>query len=156
MNLIYAIILFGFLIFIHEIGHFLAAKLSGVRVLKFSIGFGPKVIGKRIGETEYLISPIPFGGYVKMYGEEVGDEIIDEKRSFKHQPVYKKIFIVLAGPLFNIFSAVFLFWIIFVIGVPVLKPIIGEVMEGSPAYKAGLKSGDTIVEIEGQKNYKLV
>jgi len=151
MNLIYAIILFGFLIFIHEIGHFLAAKLSGVRVLKFSIGFGPKVIGKRIGETEYLISAIPLGGYVKMYGEEVGDEIIDEKRSFKHQPVYKKIFIVLAGPLFNIFSAVFLFWIIFVIGVPVLKPIIGEVMKGSPAYKAGLKSGDTIVEIQGQK-----
>lgn len=151
MNIIYAVILFGFLIFIHELGHFLAAKLSGVRVLKFSIGFGPKVIGKRIGETEYLISSIPLGGYVKMYGEESGDEIIDEKKSFKHQPVYKKIFIVFAGPLFNIISAIFLFWIIFVIGVPVLKPVIGEVMEDSPAYKAGLKSGDTIVEIEGKK-----
>lgn len=151
MSFIYAVILFGFLIFIHELGHFLAAKISGVSVLKFSIGFGPKIIGKRIGETEYLLSAVPLGGYVKMYGEEVGDEVIDEKRSFKHQPVYKKIFIVFAGPLFNIIGAVFLFWIVFVHGVPVLKPVIGEVMEGSSASLAGLKNGDKIVEIEGQK-----
>lgn len=151
MNLIYAIILFGFLIFIHELGHFLAAKLSGVRVLKFSIGFGPRILGKKIGDTEYLLSAVPLGGYVKMYGEEVGDEIIEEKRSFKHQPVYKKIFIVLAGPLFNIIGAVFLFWIVFVYGIPVLKPVIGEVMEKSPAYMAGLQKGDRIVEINEQK-----
>ncbi len=151
MNLIYAIILFGFLIFIHEIGHFLAAKICGVRVLKFSIGFGPKLIGKRIGETEYLLSAVPLGGYVKMYGEELTDEVINERYSFKHQPVYKKIFIVFSGPLFNIIGAVFLFWIVFVHGVPVLKPVIGEVMEKSPAYMAGLKKGDKILEIEGQK-----
>lgn len=151
MSLIYAIILFGFLIFIHELGHFLAAKLSGVRVLKFSIGFGPKILGKKIGETEYLLSAIPLGGYVKMYGEDAGDEAIDEKRSFKHQPVHKKMFIVLAGPLFNIIGAIFLFWIIFVYGVPVLKPVIGEVMENSPAYMAGLKKGDKVIEIDGQQ-----
>ncbi|GLI54411.1 MULTISPECIES: RIP metalloprotease RseP [Thermodesulfovibrio] len=151
MSLIYAVILFGFLIFIHELGHFLAAKLSGVRVLKFSIGFGPKILGKKIGETEYLLSAVPLGGYVKMYGEEVGDEIIDEKRSFKHQPVYKKIFIVLAGPLFNIFGAVLLFWVIFVHGVPVLKPIIGEIIENSPAKIAGLEKGDRIIELDSQK-----
>lgn len=151
MSLIYAIILFGFLIFIHELGHFLAAKLSGVRVLKFSIGFGPKILGKKIGETEYLLSAVPLGGYVKMYGEEVKDEIIDEKRSFKHKPVYKKIFIVLAGPLFNIFSAVLLFWVIFVHGVPVLKPIIGEVLEKSPAQIAGLEKGDKIIGVDGKK-----
>ncbi len=151
MNLIYAIILFGFLIFIHELGHFLAAKLSGVKVLKFSIGFGPKIIGRKIGETEYLLSAVPLGGYVKMYGEDIGEEAIDEKRSFKHQPVYKKIFIVLAGPLFNIVGAIILFWIIFVYGVPVLKPVIGEVMENSPAYIAGLQKGDKIIEIQGQK-----
>ncbi|MGB9710408.1 MAG: RIP metalloprotease RseP [Thermodesulfovibrio sp.] len=151
MNFIYAIILFGFLIFIHEFGHFLAAKISGVRVLKFSIGFGPKVIGKKIGETEYLLSAVPLGGYVKMYGEEPTDEVIDEMRSFKHQPVYKKIFIVFAGPFFNILGAVILFWIVFVHGVPVIKPVIGEVMKNSPAYMAGLKTGDKIVEIEGQK-----
>lgn len=150
MSLIYAIILFGFLIFIHEFGHFLAAKLSGVRVLKFSIGFGPKIISKRIGETEYLLSAVPLGGYVKMYGEEAG-EVIDEKRSFKHQPVYKKIFIVFAGPLFNIIGAIALFWIIFVHGVPVLKPVIGEVIPDSVASKAGLQKGDKIIEIEGQK-----
>lgn len=151
MSLIYAIILFGFLIFIHELGHFLAAKLSGVRVLKFSIGFGPKILGKRIGDTEYLLSAVPLGGYVKMYGEDVGEEAIDVKSSFKHQPVYKKMFIVLAGPLFNIIGAIFLFWVIFVYGVPVLKPVIGEIMENSPAQMAGLQKGDKIIEINGNK-----
>jgi len=151
MSLIYAIILFGFLIFIHELGHFLAAKLSGVKVLKFSIGFGPKILGKKIGETEYLLSAIPLGGYVKMYGEEVGDEVIEEKRSFKHQPVYKKIFIVFAGPLFNILGAIFLFWIVFIHGIPVPKPVIGQVMENYPAYKSGVQKGDKVLEINGKK-----
>ncbi len=151
MSFIYAIILFGFLIFIHELGHFLAAKLSGVKVLKFSIGFGPRIIGKKIGDTEYLLSAVPLGGYVKMYGEDVGEEAIDKKRSFKHQPVHKKMFIVLAGPLFNIFAAIFLFWVIFVYGVPVLKPFIGEVIENSPAYTAGLKKGDKVIAINGQE-----
>lgn len=151
MSLIYAILLFGFLIFIHELGHFLAAKLSGVRVLKFSIGFGPKIIGKKIGDTEYLLSAIPLGGYVKMYGEETANEIVDPEKSFKHQPVYKRMFIVLAGPLFNILSAVLIFWFIFVYGIPVLKPIVGEVMENSPAKIAGLEKGDKIVEVNNQK-----
>jgi len=151
MTFLYAVLLFGFLIFIHELGHFLAAKLSGVKVLKFSIGFGPKIIGKQIGETEYLLSAIPLGGYVKMYGEDVQDEIVEQARSFKHQPVYKKIFIVFAGPLFNILGAVLLFWIIFVGGIPVLKPVIGDVLQNSPAYTAGLKTGDRIIEIDGKK-----
>lgn len=151
MSLIYAIVLFGFLIFIHELGHFIAAKLSGVRVLKFSIGFGPKIIGRKIGETEYLISAVPLGGYVKMYGEDVEEEVVDPKRSFKHQPVSRKIFIVLAGPAFNIIGAVLLFWFIYVYGIPVLKPTIGEIMEDSPAKYAGLMKGDRIVEIDGEK-----
>lgn len=151
MSLIYAIVLFGFLIFIHELGHFIAAKLSGVRVLKFSIGFGPKIIGRKIGETEYLISAVPLGGYVKMYGEDVEEEVVDPKRSFKHQPVSRKIFIVLAGPAFNIIGAVLLFWFIYVYGIPVLKPTIGEIMDASPAKYAGLMKGDRIVEIDGEK-----
>lgn len=151
MSFIYAIILLGFLIFIHELGHFLAAKLIGVRVLKFSIGFGPKILGKKIGETEYLLSAVPLGGYVKMYGEDVQGEIIEKKRSFKHQPVYKKIFIVFTGPLFNIVSAVLLFWIIFIHGIPVLKPTVGEVLQNSPALYAGLKQGDKVLEIDGKK-----
>jgi regulator of sigma E protease len=151
MSLFYAIILLGFLIFIHELGHFLAAKISGVRVLKFSIGFGPKILGKRIGDTEYLISAIPLGGYVKMYGEDVAEEAVDVKKSFKHQSVSKKIFIVLAGPVFNIIAAVALFWVVFIYGVPVLKPVIGEVLENSPAHQAGLQKGDKFIEIEGQK-----
>lgn len=151
MSIFYAVLLFGFLIFIHELGHFLAAKISSVRVLKFSIGFGPKIIGKKIGETEYLLSTVPLGGYVKMYGEEIQDEVVEKEKSFKHQSVYKKIFIVFAGPLFNIVGAVVIFWFIYVHGIPVLKPIIGEILPDSAAYHAGIKTGDEIVEIEGQK-----
>lgn len=151
MSIIYAILLFGFLIFIHELGHFLVAKAIGVRVLKFSIGFGPKLMGKKLGDTEYLLSAIPLGGYVKMYGEDINDEIVEKEKSFKHQPAYKKIAIVLAGPVFNIIGAVFLFWIVYIHGIPVLKPVIGEVLPSSVAEKAGLKAGDTILEIEGKK-----
>lgn len=151
MTLFYTILFFGFLIFIHEIGHFLAAKLSGVRVVKFSIGFGPKIVGRKIGETEYILSAVPLGGYVKMYGEDVQSEVIEKERSFKHQPVYKKMLIVIAGPFFNILSAVMLFWFVFVYGIPVLLPVIGEVIESSPAYTAGLRAGDRIVEIDSRK-----
>ncbi|HYA31462.1 MAG TPA: site-2 protease family protein, partial [Thermodesulfovibrionales bacterium] len=81
MTIFYAIILLGILIFVHELGHFLFAKMVNVKVLRFSLGFGPRVLGKKYGETEYQISAIPLGGYVKMLGEEPGDEISDEDRA---------------------------------------------------------------------------
>lgn len=149
MTIFYAIILLGILIFVHELGHFLFAKMVNVKVLRFSLGFGPKMMGKKYGETEYQISVIPLGGYVKMLGEEPGDEISDEDRAraYNLQPVGKRILIVLAGPVFNILFAAILFIVLFLTGIPVARPYIGKITEQSPAAKAGLMTGDKIVAI---------
>ena len=111
MTFIWAVILFGLLIFFHELGHFILAKLVGVKVLKFSLGFGPKIFGKKVGDTEYLLSAIPLGGYVKPLGEEPGEEISEEDkpRAFNNQPVWKRASIVLAGPFFNLVLAYIIF-----------------------------------------------
>jgi regulator of sigma E protease len=151
MTFLSAIILLGVLIFVHELGHFLFAKLVNVKVLKFSLGFGPRILGKKYGETEYLLSAVPLGGYVKMLGEEQGDEITDEERAraFNFQSVWKRILIVLSGPVFNILFAACVFSLIAVAGVPVPNPDIGKVAEGSPASKAGLMTGDRVMAING-------
>ncbi|MBI4681914.1 MAG: RIP metalloprotease RseP [Nitrospirae bacterium] len=158
MTIIWAVILFGLLIFFHELGHFIVAKLVGVKVLKFSLGFGPKIIGKKIGETEYLISAIPLGGYVKPLGEEPGEEIKEEEkqRAFNNQPVWKRAAIVIAGPAFNLVLAFLIFTVFLGLKLPVAIPnldsittTIENVKEGSPAMKAGLRSNDTIVSING-------
>jgi regulator of sigma E protease len=152
------IVVLGVLIFVHELGHFLFAKLFGVKVLKFSLGFGPKVLGKVIGETEYLLSAFPLGGYVKMYGEnpEEGPGDSDESdRSFACKPVWNRFFIILAGPLFNLLFAVFIFFLIFlVMGVPenmdkdLQSTTVGSVSQDSPASRAGFAPGDVIVGID--------
>jgi len=146
------IIVLGVLIFFHELGHFLVARLLGVGVEKFSLGFGPKLVGKTIGITEYRISAIPLGGYVKMVGESPDSELdpSDIPVSFTHKHVFKRILIVAAGPLFNILLALVIFFGIFQIsGLLILKPGIGEVKEGTPAYMAGLKKDDLVVSIDG-------
>jgi regulator of sigma E protease len=145
------IVLLGLLIFVHELGHFLFAKRLGVGVLKFSLGFGPKLIGKKIGETEYLISALPLGGYVKMLGEDPGEVVSEEdlKRSFQNQPLLRRTAIVLAGPLFNLFLAAFIFSVIFMTGVPVPTTKIGDIVKESPAATADLRKGDRIVAIDG-------
>lgn len=149
------VVVLGILIFFHELGHFLVAKHFGVKVLKFSLGFGPKLIGKKIGETEYLISLFPLGGYVKMLGEngEEGDEPLtpqEEMKSFSNKHPLKRIAIVAAGPLFNLFLALVIFCGFFLIaGTQIMIPEIGQVRQGSPADKAGLLKGDVIVAIEG-------
>ncbi len=150
MTLLYALVLLGILIFVHEFGHFLFAKLSGVKVLTFSLGFGPKIFGKKVDDTEYMIAAVPLGGYVKMLGEDPGEEVKESERelSFSSQPVYKRLSIVLAGPLFNLFFAALVFCVIFMTGIPRLKAVIGEVMDDSPAMSAGLRAGDRIVAIE--------
>ncbi len=157
MNTLFSfIVVLGLLIFVHELGHFLFAKLFGVRVLKFSLGFGPKIVGKIIGETEYVISAFPLGGFVKMFGENPDEQEVDseeKKVSFVHKPVWQRFMIVLAGPLFNLLFSVGLFFMIFVFaGVPtsVDTTRIGKVSEGSPAEKAGLKVDDVLLEINGQ------
>ncbi|HEX7535136.1 MAG TPA: RIP metalloprotease RseP [Syntrophales bacterium] len=153
VSIISVIILLGILIFAHEFGHFLVAKYSGVGVLKFSLGFGPKLVGKNIGETEYRISLVPLGGYVKLMGEseneELGEE--DEKRSFFKQPVWKRAAIVAAGPIFNFLLAVLIFTIVYMVGVPTLTTYINGVQEGSPAFDAGIREGDIIAAIDGKE-----
>jgi regulator of sigma E protease len=148
-NILSVSVLLGVLIFVHELGHFLVAKYTGVSVLKFSLGFGPKLIGRKKGETEYLLSAVPLGGYVKLYGESDEEEIPEEerKRSFLYQPIMKRIAIVVAGPLFNFLFAVFTFALIFMIGLPTLTTEIGSIQPASPAAQAGLKEGDKIVAI---------
>ena len=149
----YFIIVLGILVFVHELGHFLAAKAMGVRVLKFSLGFGPRLIGKKVGHTDYMISMLPLGGYVKMLGENPHDEIPEKERSesFLTQNNFKKSVIVVAGPLFNFIFAVVAYWAVFMIGVsvPVDLPVVGGLSEGFPAAEAGLNAGDRIVSING-------
>lgn len=150
MTFLSAIILLGLIIFVHELGHFLSAKLMKVRVLKFSLGFGPKLISKKYGDTEYLISSIPLGGYVKMLGESSEEKLQEEEKAFafNYQPVWKRFIIVFLGPLFNLLFAVVIFLFVFLYGLPVLLPQVGDVLPQSPAEKAGLLKGDTIVSID--------
>jgi len=149
LSIVSAIVLFGLIIFVHEFGHFLSAKLVGVKVLKFSIGFGPKLVGRKYGDTEYLISSIPFGGYVKMLGEGSEDELREEEKTFafSYQPVWKRFIIVFLGPLFNFLFALLIFVFVFLSGLPVLLPEIGNVLPNSAAERAGLLKGDEIISV---------
>jgi regulator of sigma E protease len=146
-----AIVVLGVLIFVHELGHFLFAKLFGVGVEKFSLGFGPKVAGFRRGETEYLLSAFPLGGYVKMVGEADDGELSaeDRARSFQGKPPLKRIGIVAAGPVFNLLFAWFLLVVVYLIGVPAVTSKIGEVVKDKPAAKAGVLAGDLVIAING-------
>jgi regulator of sigma E protease len=147
-----AVIGLGLLIVFHEFGHFLLAKLSGVGVLTFSIGFGPKLWVIKKGETEYALSAFPLGGYVKMVGEDPDEEVqqAEIEKSFAHKSLLKRIAIVVAGPGFNLLLAVFLFMVVFTFyGVPVMSTQVSGVEKGSPAERAGIAKGDRIVAIDG-------
>ncbi len=147
------VIVLGVLIFFHELGHFLCAKAFGVGVEKFSLGFGPKLVSKTVGRTEYRLSAIPLGGYVKMVGEQPDEPIDPEDRpfSFTHKPVGKRMLIVAAGPVFNFVLAVLIFFLVFSIsGLQIMEPVVGEVRTDSPAHAGGLEQGDRIVRIGGQ------
>jgi regulator of sigma E protease len=152
MTLIYFIILLGVLIFVHELGHFTAAKSMGVRVVTFSLGFGPRILGKKIGDTDYRLSAFPLGGYVRMAGDDPSQEPTAEERpySFLTQKNWKKIVIVGAGPVFNLVFAVIVLWLVFMAGVPVIDPVLGELKKGYPAEAAGLQPGDRIVSVNGK------
>jgi regulator of sigma E protease len=156
-NVIYsvgaALVGLGVLIVFHEFGHFLLAKLSGVGVLTFSVGFGPKLWVKKKGETEYALSAFPLGGYVKMIGEDAEEEVqrSDIERSFAHKHLLTRIAIVAAGPGFNLLLAVILLMVVFLFyGVPVLSTQVGAVESGSAADRAGIRKGDVIVSLNGQ------
>lgn len=147
------LIVLGVLVFVHEFGHYIVARLCGVQVQTFSLGFGPKIFSRRLGPTEYCLSVIPLGGYVRLLGDDPKEEISPEERdrSFLTQSVTKKIAIVVAGPLFNLLLALVIFVGVFMTGVPSLTSDVGEVQPGSAAAAAGMKPGDRIVEIEGKQ-----
>ncbi|MDE3019019.1 MAG: site-2 protease family protein, partial [Nitrospirota bacterium] len=150
------LLVLGVLVSFHELGHFLAARWIGVKVLKYSIGFGPKLFGRQVGETEYLLSAVPLGGYVKLFGEEETDAVTPEeqKRSFVHQPLLSKMAIVAAGPGFNFLLAYLIFSGWLATGAPLfvptfhdLTPDVDALKPGSPAELAGMKVGDRIIRI---------
>lgn len=151
-TIISTIIVLGILVFVHELGHFLLAKRLGVGVLTFSLGFGPKILGRKIGETNYQIAMVPLGGFVKLIGENPEERVKEEdlSRSFSHQPVWKRALIIAAGPFFNFFLAVVLFSTTNLFGIPYSPPKVGEVNPGLPAESAGLLKGDLILSINGQ------
>ncbi|MFQ5960283.1 MAG: RIP metalloprotease RseP [Candidatus Methylomirabilales bacterium] len=164
-TIVYFIVVLGLLIFVHELGHFLVAKRAGVGVLKFSLGFGRRLFGFTKGETEYLVSAIPLGGYVKMVGEDPREVVIDDtgqafdgagqpldlKKSFAHKSVGSRIAIVLAGPAANFLLAVLLFWGVFtLIGRPVFPPVAGKPEADSAAAVAGIQPGDRIAAMMGR------
>ncbi len=149
--MIFAFIAIGILISVHEFGHFLFAKLVGIKVLKFSIGFGPEIFSFTMGETRYAVSAFPFGGFVKLYGESPSEDVEEKDRSFSHRPPKDRAWVVFGGPFFNVFFAFLVFIVISIPGVPRLLPVIGGVEKGSPAWSSGIKPGDEVVEIDGVK-----
>jgi regulator of sigma E protease len=153
MTILAAVVVLGILIFVHELGHFLVAKRARVGVLKFSLGFGPKIVGVKKGETEYLLSALPLGGYVKMIGEDPTDdspEAADPERSFSKKSVGIRSLIILAGPTANLLLPILIFWGVFTfVGQSYFLPVMGSPEKDSVAATMGLAVGDRIKAIDG-------
>jgi len=142
---------------IHELGHFWAARFFDVRVEAFSFGFGPRLFGFRRGDTDYRFSIILLGGYVKMAGEQVTDENIDDPRAFLAKPRWQRLIIAFAGPLMNVLLAVGLLTGLYMVKFQKvadedMQAVIGHVMADSPAAKAGIQDNDRIVRVDSKKN----
>jgi len=156
LGIIYSILAFivaiGILVTVHEFGHFWVARKLGVKVLRFSVGFGKPLWLRKWGvdQTEYVIAAIPFGGYVKMLDEREGEvEEHELARAFNQKSVWRRIAIVIAGPAFNFLFAILAYYLIFLVGVSGVKPVIGEISNPSPAYTAGVQQGDLILAVNG-------
>ena len=152
VNIIYGIIALSLLILVHELGHFIVARLANVKVLAFSLGFGKKLLTFKKGETEYALSLVPLGGYVKLLGESLEDDIAEEDipRSYVHKPPWVKMLIAVTGPLFNIVFAFVLFYVVLISGYSATSTKVGGVEAGSPAYEAGIRPGDVIESVDGK------
>lgn len=156
MNVLHTVLWFliaiGILVVVHEFGHYLAARLAGVKVLRFSVGFGKPLFSRRFGrdQTEWVLSALPFGGYVKMLDEREGDvPAAEAHRSFNRATVWRRFGIVAAGPIANFLLAIVFYWALFLHGLPALKPMIGEPPANTPAALAGLVAGDEIRRVNG-------
>ncbi len=150
MSIVWTILILGVLIFGHELGHFILARVNDVRVEEFALGMGPKLFGIRPKETQYSLRLFPIGGYVKMVGEDGGEE--NDPRSFAKKSIPRRISILVAGPLMNFVLALVLFVIAFMgLGVPSDQPVIGNVLEGYPAVTAGLQDNDRILAMNGNE-----
>lgn len=152
MTLIYFLIVIGILVFVHELGHFIMAKRAGVRVEKFSLGMGPKLYGYTIGDTEYVLSAFPLGGYVKMAGENPDEDPTGASDEFQSKTVWQRAKIAATGPLTNIVLAFLIMPLVFMVGTYTIGPAaVGYVEKNSSAEKAGFLVGDVIEEINGRK-----
>ncbi len=153
MSIFIALLILSFLVFFHELGHFIVARICGVKVEVFSIGFGKKLVSWRFGQTEYALSMIPLGGYVKLKGQDDSNPKLKnyEVDSYLSKSPWQRIAILLAGPFFNLFLAFLLYMAVGLLGKASLLPVVGEVKESYPAAQAGIKAGDTIVAINGKE-----
>ncbi|MFH1752710.1 MAG: RIP metalloprotease RseP [Candidatus Omnitrophota bacterium] len=145
------ILVLSVLIVVHEFGHFIMAKRCGVKVEKFSLGFGPKIVSIKKGDTEYRISAIPLGGYVKMAGETAQDTLTGQDWEFLSKPAGQRFKIVANGAFLNYILGFLLFSFVFMLGSPTLTNEVGEVLDGYPAKTAGLMAGDKVVSIDGER-----
>jgi len=145
------LVLIGVMILIHEFGHYWAARFFDVKVETFSFGFGPRLFGFKKGETDFRVAGIPFGGYVKMTGEQVGDENANDPRSFLNKPRWQRMIIAFAGPAMNILLAIVVLTGLFMVHFPKIpttpSPVVGYVLPDSAAAKAGIREGDRIVQV---------
>ncbi|MGB5474223.1 MAG: RIP metalloprotease RseP [Gammaproteobacteria bacterium] len=152
-SLLAFILAIGVLVTVHEFGHFWVARRLGVKVLRFSIGFGKPLWTKTFGadRSEFVIAALPLGGYVRMLDEREGEVAAEDlPRAFNRQPVSTRVAVVVAGPLFNFLFAIAAYWMMFVVGVPGLRPVVGDVTPGSYAAQAGIVAGDEIIAIQGE------
>lgn len=143
------ILILSILILIHELGHFLVAKCQGIRVEKFSLGFGPKLLSKKFGATEYMLCLVPFGGFIKMAGDSK-EEYKGAPDEFLSRAPGRRAQVIFAGPFFNYLLAFFCLWMVFYLGYPKFSSTIGELMPGMPAANVGLKAGDTVTAVDGE------
>src|SRR6266545_3338457 len=156
-NVLWLLVLIGVMIMIHELGHFWAARFFDVKVEAFSFGFGPRLFGFRRGETDYRFSLVLLGGYVKMAGEQITDDNIDDPRAFLAKPRWQRLIIAFAGPLMNVVLAVGLLTGLYMVKFQKvadedMQAVIGHVMADSPAAKAGIQDNDRIVRVDGKQN----
>ena len=147
------VILLGVLVLVHELGHFVFARLFDVKVLRFSLGFGPRIFGITFGETEYRLSAVPLGGYVRLLGEDPSDPIPpkDRPRALAAKPLWQRYSVVVAGPLFNLLLALLIYFVHFAGQRTLLPPTIGTVLPNLPAANAGLLPGDRVESVDGQQ-----